>query len=145
MMWGSDSGGKILKPCSSFFQAILAPSKMQFFVCLACLDHFASKKSTCDAGRQAVGEGWFSFSRRARSPNVAAQGKSPAISAVGTSVLSPGERGMVWWRGGSWWDVEVPWDEVGRAPARSPPLPSPLADIAALHATDKQMPARGSS
>lgn len=57
MMWGSDSGGKILKPCSSFFQAILAPSKMQLFVCLACLDHFASKKSTCDAGRQAVGGG----------------------------------------------------------------------------------------
>lgn len=60
MMWGSDSGGKILKPCSSFFQAILAPSKMQLFVCLACLDHFASKKSTCDAGRQAVaGGGWW--------------------------------------------------------------------------------------
>lgn len=88
---------------------------------------------------------WFSFSPRARRPNVAAKGKSPAISTVGTSVPSPGERGMVWWRGGSWWDVEVPWDEVGRASARSPPLPSPLADVAALHATDKQMPTRGSS
>lgn len=87
-MWGSDSGGKILKAYSSLFQGILAPSKMQFFVCLACLDHFASKKSTCVAGCQAGREGWFSFSHRARRTNVVAKGKSPAFLAVETLVLT---------------------------------------------------------
>lgn len=55
-IWGSDGGGKVLQPYSSLFQGILAPSKMQLFVCLACLDHFASKKSTRDLGCR--GGGW---------------------------------------------------------------------------------------
>lgn len=41
---GQRCGGKILKPYSSLFQAILAPNKMQLFVCLASQDHFASKE-----------------------------------------------------------------------------------------------------
>lgn len=56
-MWDSDAGGQILKPHFFPFQGILAPNKMQLFVCLACLDHFASKKSTCDLGRRGVGGG----------------------------------------------------------------------------------------
>lgn len=54
-MRGSDGGGKILKPHFSPFQGILAPNKMQLFVCLACLDHFASKKSVCDLGHRGGG------------------------------------------------------------------------------------------
>lgn len=57
MMGGSDSGGKTLKPYSSLFQAILTPRKVQLSVCLACLDHFASKKSTCDAAVRQTGKG----------------------------------------------------------------------------------------
>lgn len=57
--WGSEGAEEILKTHPPLFQAILTPSKMQLFVCLACPEHFASKSLLVTLAAGWAGRGWF--------------------------------------------------------------------------------------